>query len=166
MGQFIIIEKRAHDVTWAIEASSIDEARRAFVETGAGEQIDDQPYDDNGIVKIIDPCGETVEERLSPAEQAIRNIHELLDGTEWRVEFMDYIAGEVEGAGYKVRSVLTDCDLCEETAVEDTAPIYIMPIDWAYKNGEWTAEAGDSLEVCPDCQTAIEAEAERQRRGL
>ena len=166
MGKFIIIEKRAHDVTWEIEASSIDEARRAFVETGAGEQIDDQPYDDNGIVKIIDPCGDTVFERLTPAERAIRNIHDYLDGREWQAEFLDLIAGEIEAAGYKVRSPLVECDLCCEDAVEENAEQYVMPIDLRGSDGEYVAEAGDHLNVCPDCQTAVNEQAERERRGL
>lgn len=165
MGTFIIIEMRAHDVTWEVEASSIEEARRLF-DKGEGEEIDCQPYDDNGVIQIVDPCGDTVFERLTPAEQAIRNIHDYLDGREWQAEFLDLIAGEIEAAGYKVRNPLVECDLCGEDAVEENAEQYVMPIDLHGPDDEYLAEAGDHLNVCPDCQTAVNEQAERERRGL
>jgi hypothetical protein len=166
MSTFTIIETQAYDITWAVEASSIDEARRAFVETGAGERIDEQPHDTNGITLIIDPCGETVYEALSPAERAIRNIHAALDGKEWTPEFLDYIAGEVEAFGLKVRGPLTECELCDQTEVEQDAPEYEIPIDLHGPDGKYLAEAGDVLLVCPACQASIEDEAIRNHRGL
>lgn len=166
MSEFIIIETRAHDFTWAVEASTEDEARRAFVETGAGEEIDCQPHDENGIVKIIDPCGETVFEVISKYERAVRNIHDYLDGREWQAEFLDLIAGEIEACGLKVRSPLVECDLCGQDAVEENAEQYVLPIDIHGPDDEYLAEAGDHLNVCPDCQTSVEDEALRNHRGL
>jgi hypothetical protein len=166
MSTFTIIETQAYDITWAVEASSIDEARRAFVETGAGERIDEQPHDTNGITLIIDPCGETVYEALSPAERAVRRIHAALDGREWSSEHLDYIVGEIEAVGLKIRGPLTECDLCDQTEVEQDAEQYTLPIDLHGPDDEYLAEAGDHLNVCPACQASIEDEALRNHRGL
>lgn len=166
MSEFIIIETQAYDIAWAVEASSADEARRVFVETGEGERLDEYPHDENGITKIIDPCGETVFEVTSKYERAVRRIHEVLDGTEWQAGFLDFIAGEIEDCGLKVRSRLVTCDICDQDEVEEDAEQYVLPIDLHGPDDEYLAEAGDHLNVCPDCQTSIEDDALRQHRGL
>lgn len=166
MSEFIIIETQAHDIEWAVEASSVDEARRAFVETGAGERLAEHPHDENGIVKIIDPCGETAFEVVSKYERAVRRIHEMLDGTEWQTEFLDLIAGEIEDCGLKVRNRLVACDVCGQDEVEENADLYEVPIDYRDGKGGYLVEAGDLIPACPDCQTSIEEEALRNHRGL
>lgn len=166
MGTFVIIEMRATDLTWEVEASTVEEARRAFVECGEGTLLDEQPYDDNGIVKIIDPCGEDAYERLTPAERAVRNIHEILDGKEWQAEFLDFIAEEIEAAGYKVRNPLVTCDVCGQDEVEENADLYEVPIDYRDGKGGYLVEAGDLIPACPGCQASIEEEALRNHRGL
>jgi len=52
MSTFVIIERKSVYVEWHVEAETADEARRAFVECGDGEQVDIETADDSGIVSV------------------------------------------------------------------------------------------------------------------